>query len=122
MRMALKVSLQCSRAELVYGTTLCLPGELFYSDTSLSLADTLDYVTQLKATMSKLRAPLVRQQDPRKTHVHSDHSSCTHVYIRHDGVRKPLQRPYDSPYQVLQKGDKQFTVEIKGQQDVVSLD
>lgn len=81
MRTALKVDLQCSTAELVYGTTLRLPGEFFYSDPSLSLADPLDYVTQLKVTMSKLKAPPVRQQDPRKTHVHSDLSSCTHVYI-----------------------------------------
>ena len=56
---ALKEDIHCSAAELVYGTTLRLPGEFFNSDPSLSLADPAEYVTQLKATMVKLRAPPV---------------------------------------------------------------
>ena len=51
---ALKEDIHCSAAELVYGTTLRLPGEFFDSDPA-------EYVTQLKATMVKLRAPPVRK-------------------------------------------------------------
>ena len=122
IRTALKADLQCSTAELVYGTTLRLPGEFFNSNPTVNLADPADYVTQLKVTMSKLKATPVRKQSPRKTHVHDDLSSCTRVYIRHDGVRKPLQQPYDGPYKVLQRSDKHFTVEVKGRPEVVSLD
>ena len=82
------------------------------SDPSLSLADPAEYVTQLKATMAKLRAPSVWKQSPKKKHVSNDLSPCTHMYTRHDGTRKPLQRPYDGPYQVhvLKQDDKHFTV------------
>ena len=81
MRTALKADLQCSAAELVYGTTLRLPGEFLDSDPSLSLADPLDYVIQLNATMSKLKAPPVHPQEPRKTYVHNDLSSLSLQHI-----------------------------------------
>ena len=81
IRTALKEDIHCSGAELVYGSTLYLPGEFFDSDPSLSLADPAEYVTQLKATMAKLRASPVRKQSPKKSYLSNDFSSCTHVYI-----------------------------------------
>ena len=122
IRTALKDDIRCSTAELVYGTTLCLPGEFFNADSSSSVPDPAEYVARLKAVMGKLRAAPVRKQALTKTYVAEDLSSCTHVYIRHDGVRKPLRPPYDGPYKVLQRGDKYFTVEVKGTPDTISLD
>ena len=54
IRTAVKEDLQCSVAELVYGTTLRLPGE-FFSPASCLQVDS-DYVGKLKYYMSKLRA------------------------------------------------------------------
>ena len=51
-----------------------------------------------------------------------DFSSCTHVYIRHDATREPLQPPYDGLYKAISRNDKYFTVEVKGRADTVSLD
>ena len=101
-------------------TTLCLPGEFFNSNPSLSFADPAGYVTQLNAIMAKLKAPPVRKQSPKKLYLNNDLSSYTHVYIRHEGTRKPLQRPYEDPYKALKWDDKQ--VEVKGRQDTLSLD
>ena len=92
IRTALKEDIHCSAAKLVYSTTLRLSGEFFDSDPSLSLADPAEYVTQLKATMAKLRAPPVCKPSPKKSYLSNDLSSCTHVYIRHDGTRKPHMR------------------------------
>ncbi len=72
--------------------------------------------------MSKLKATPVRKQSARKVHVHDELSSSKYVYIRRDGVKKPLQKPYNGSYKVLKRGDKHFTVEVGGKQDVVSLD
>ena len=41
-------------------------------------------------------------------------STATHVFIRHDAVRKPLQPPYDGPYPVIKGTDKHFTIDING--------
>ena len=55
-------------------------------------------------------------------HVSDDLSTCTCIFVRHDAVRKPLQQPYDGPYKVHERADKQFTVDVKGKHNVISLD
>jgi len=43
--------------------------------------------------------------------------------MQHDAIRKPLQVPYDGPYnKVFMRNKKQFTPNIKGHKQVVSLD
>ena len=49
-------------------------------------------------------------------------ATCTHVFVRHDAVRKSLQPPYDGPYKVLEHSRKHFVIEIKGKRDTISLD
>ena len=53
----IKRNLKCTPAELVYGTTLRLPGEFFYAHTTHPTS----YVTQLKTIMKKIRPPSSRQ-------------------------------------------------------------
>ena len=53
IRTALKDDLQCTTVELVYGITLCLPGE-FVTTTSNSCDDPASYITRLKASMSQV--------------------------------------------------------------------
>ena len=67
IRTARKEDLQCSTAELVYGTTLRLPGEFFDPSTSSTVPDPVSYVTQLRAVMSKLRAVPPRSQQRQHT-------------------------------------------------------
>ena len=124
IRTALKSDLQCSTAELVYGTTLRLPGEFFQSSSNAlpPLPDPTTFVARLRDAMRDLRATPVRTQPQRNAYVSKDLSSCTHVFIHHDMVRKPLQQPYDGPYRVVSTADKHFKVDIKGRQDIVSLD
>lgn len=51
IRSALKTDLKCSIAELVYGTTLRLPGDFFEASISPDLSDPTDYATRLKLVM-----------------------------------------------------------------------
>ena len=51
VRTALKVDLGCTAAELVYGTSLRLPGDFFPTSASLSTPDPTTYVTSLKSMM-----------------------------------------------------------------------
>ena len=94
IRTALKTDLQCSTAELVYGTTLRLPGEFFQQSASDTPPDPTTLVARLRETMRDIRAAPVRPQPQRNIHVSKDLTSCTHVFIRRDAVRKPLQQPY----------------------------
>ena len=58
----------------------------------------------------------------RKSNIARGLSTCTHVFVRHDAVRKPLQPPYDGPFPVLKRTLKHFTLYINGRRDTVSID
>ena len=121
IRTALKEDLHCTAAELVYGATLRLPAEFFDNSSSNDL-DPVSYVARLKAIMQNLRATPPRRHSRHKAYVSKDLAHCTHVFVRHDATHKPLQPPYNGPYKVMQRDDKTFTIEVNGQQKVVSLD
>ena len=59
VRSALKVDLECTAAELVYGTSLRLPGDFFPTSASLSTLDPTTYVTSLKSMMQTLHGTLI---------------------------------------------------------------
>ena len=122
IRTALKEDLHCTAAELVYGTTLRLPGEFFGFAATSQPADPADFVQRLKTTMQQLQAPPVRPQQQRGSHIPNSLLTGTHVFFRNDAVCKPLQSPYDGPYKVLARSDKHFTLEIHGQRRTVSVD
>ena len=120
IRTALKIDLKCSAAELVYGTTLRLPGELFQRSTCE--LDPVSLVSRLRASMSRFQAIHARPPAQRSIYIDPGLSTCTHVFVRHDAIRKPLQPPYDGQYRVLSRHDKFFTVDHKGRQDTIPLD
>ena len=119
IRTALKEDLSCTAAELVYGTTLRLPGEFFTS--SSELGDPSTYVSRLKSSMQLLQATPPRPSQ-RTPYISPALSTCTHVFIRCDATRRPLQQPYNGPYKVLKREDKYFTLDVNGRRDNVSLD
>lgn len=122
IRTALKADIGCCSAELVYGTTLRLPGEFVADSKDTNLQANTDYSLRLRDIMSKLRAVPPRPPTARPVHVHSDLSSCSHVFVRHDAIQRPLRPPYDGPFKVVKRGDKHITIDRGGRHDVVSLD
>ena len=72
--------------------------------------------------MQQLQPLKVRQQSPRKSYVSEDLQTCTHVFVRHDSVKKPLRQPSDGPFKVIRRHDKHYTLGVKGSQSVISID
>ncbi|BHF70007.1 hypothetical protein SprV_0301305600 [Sparganum proliferum] len=77
IRSALKPDLDCSAAELMFGSTVRLPKDL---------------------------------------------ATCSHVYLRCDQVRRPLEPPYDGPFRVISRGTKNFRIQRGTREEVVSVD
>ncbi|VDO82173.1 unnamed protein product [Schistosoma margrebowiei] len=48
--------------------------------------------------------------------------TCSHVFIRVDSVRKPLQQPYEGPFHVVARHEKTFKVDRHGRVELVSID
>ena len=80
IRTAIKQDCWCTAAELVYGTTLHLPGEFFHTSSHNNL-DPISYTTQLKTFMQNIRPSSVCQQHPRNCHISPDLKTCTHVFV-----------------------------------------
>eukprot|EP00794_Sanderia_malayensis_P013557 gene13557-biopygen10822 len=71
--------------------------------------------------MRQLQATQPRSQT-RPHHLPEALQQCTHVFVRHDAVRKPLQAPYDGPFKVISRQDKHFTLDVKDKPQTISLD
>ena len=121
IRTALKEDLSATAAEMVYGTTLRLLGEFFQSSDDQPVMDPTDYVSQLKTNMQRIR-PTAPRRIQRNTHVPPTLPTATHVFVRNDAVRKPLQAQYEGPYSVLERTDKFYKLKINGRTDTVSID
>ena len=120
-----KFDLGCSPAELVYGTTLTIPGELLSTSTfSDNAKPNAAYVQLLRDVMQAIQFSPAAHHTPanRSIFVPNDLFKVSHVFIRSDRVRRPLTPPYDGPYPVLNKTPKHFTVDVNGKHVVVSID
>ena len=120
IRTTVKEDLGCSAAELVFGTTVRLPGELVYTQNILDIEPST-FVQRLRVRMKNIRHTPPRPHSSR-VQISPDLQSCEYVFVRHDAVRKPLQPPYDGPYKVLVRAEKFFKIQRTGKTDNVSID
>ncbi|GBO31292.1 hypothetical protein AVEN_98526-1, partial [Araneus ventricosus] len=120
LRTALKEDLQCTSAELVYGSTLKLPAE-FFETPSLNV-EPHQFLKNLRNVMDQLKPVSTASHDRQKVFVHPALGTCTHVFVRHDAFKRPLQAPYDGPYCVLRRTDKTFTIEKNGKESTINID
>ncbi|CAN7939377.1 unnamed protein product, partial [Ixodes hexagonus] len=82
----------------------------------------LSYATQLRDAMRNIRATPTRQHGRSHTYVCDELTTSTHVFVRRDTVRKPLQQPYDGPLKVLERRDNFFVLGLNGRRDTISID
>ena len=121
LRTAPKEDLNCSSAELVYGTTLRLPGEFF--DQQTKYIDQSDYIKELRETFKLIL--------PTQTSCHGNKpgkslaillTTCDFIFIRNYAHRSPFQKVYVGPYRVIERKVKYFVVEKNGKKDSISVD
>ncbi|BHF76553.1 hypothetical protein SprV_0501965100 [Sparganum proliferum] len=120
IRSSVKEDIQCTAAELVYGTPLRLPGEFVQSSTTNTNIPST-FVQQLKQRMAQLR-PTPTRLTSKRAFVHEDLKSTPFVFVRHDAVRKSLCSPYDGPYKVLQRMEKYYVIQKADKTGTVSID
>ena len=94
IRTTLKEDLSCTAAEMVYGTTLRLPGDFFSIPTE---EDPSTLVSRLRTTMQSQEFLPPKWHGTHATYIPSDLHKATHVYVRRDAHAPPLTRPYDGP-------------------------
>ena len=95
IRATVKEDVGCTPAELVYGTTLRLPGQMVAPSSATDPLDPTNYVHRLKRHMANLSSAGTRRQNA-KSYIPKVLDECTHVFFRQDHVQKPLQPPEKS--------------------------
>lgn len=120
LRTAFKEDINATAAELVYGENLRLPGEIFQNSPVPN--DPTNFVSQLRKHFHNMRPVPGSNHGDRKIFVHKDLSTCSHVFVRHDAVRKPLQATYDGPFKILARTEKVFQIEKNGKNIAISID
>jgi cleavage and polyadenylation specificity factor subunit 1 len=121
IRVALKEDIGCSAAEMVYGQTLRVPGELFVpSDERTPTAS--DFVVQLRETFRSVNPTDSRVATQPKVFVPKDLATCSHVFVRVDRARTGLQQPYEGPYRIVRRCRKHYVVDMNGKNQSLSID
>ena len=121
LRNALKEDIGTSAAELVYGTQLKLPGEFFVEEEPSQ--DPHPFLEHLRQTMRNIRPKQTAHHNKPRTFTHKTLDTCTHVFVRVDSARRPLDQPYEGPYPILERvSDLCYRLDVKGQQTDVSVD
>lgn len=121
IRSARREDLGCSPAELVYGTTLAVPGE-FISQEPRQQQPTADYLRTLQSYMRRTLPTPPSRHGNRPSHVPANLNSTGFVYLRRDATAKPLTQPYTGPFKVIEARDKYFIIDHNGRTDKVSVD
>ncbi|XP_061902030.1 uncharacterized protein LOC133649214, partial [Entelurus aequoreus] len=113
LRSAPKEDLAAAPAELVFGQPLRVPGEFLPEGWTPRPFPFL--------SRGSLAPGPIHHCFP-KSFVPSELKSARFVFVRHDAHRSPLQPPYDGPFRVLERGPKNFVLDMGGRRECVSLD
>ena len=122
IRTSWRSDLDHSPAELVYGTSLRLPGEFIDPEQVSDFNPSSEFVKRLQHTMNSFKPTVPTFHGPKQSYIPKNLATSGFVYVRHDAHRQPLQRPYDGPYRIIDTKDKYFTLDMNGKQQKVSLD
>ncbi|GFW62934.1 integrase catalytic domain-containing protein [Trichonephila clavipes] len=120
LRASLKEDILCTPAELVFGTTIRLPGEMF--DSSKPDDDVVNFVSKLKSHMQSLHLNHQNTMANVQFFYPSRTVGSNTCFLRREMLRRPLQQPYDGRFKVLQRKDKVFFLDINGKRVSVSID
>ena len=122
VRSAMKERLGRSAAEMIYGTTLRLPGEFTKQYNVDANTDLENYSDKLRVAMSRLRLCPPRDTQQHNIFQFKEIATCTHVFLRRIAIAPPLTAPYDGLYKVVARSGRVMKILVKGKVETVSLD
>ncbi|GFX62971.1 pol polyprotein [Trichonephila clavipes] len=119
-RTSYKEDLQSSSTELVYGTTIRLPGDFF--DSSPMDSSPIQLVENLKSHFDCIRPSPASIHSKRSVFVHPALKDCSHVFIRNDTVKNSHKLLTMDLSKYFTGTDKTFDVDIDGRKSTISID
>ena len=113
LRTTYKEDLKSSPAETLYGTTVRVPGEFFvHQDLP---ANPQNFIERHRTIMRSIRPTPTSHHVKTRLFRIKNLDTCTHVFIRCDHVKAPLEPPYMGPYQIVERvSDRLFKINVDG--------
>ena len=115
-----KEDINCSTAELVYGSPLTVPGDFIPGTNEPPNPSSL--LPWLRQAISKFNFTPMSQHGVAPQHMPREIFNSPYVFIRRDSHKPPLTPPYEGPYKVLQRGTKSFQIDVGGREEAISVD
>lgn len=122
IRSTYKQDLHCTSAELVYGAPLRLPGEFFEAPKTSASLPSHTYLENLREIFQQLQPTPPRLPSSRRVFVSQDLTTCTHAFLRKEGLKRSLTPPYDGPFKVIDRTAKTMTLDLHGRTEIVAMD
>lgn len=119
LRIAPREDSSVSSAELVYGSTLAVPGE--FLDSREELPPEV-FLRRIRSLLSQQSLPPLHNVPVAPSTVTPELLKSKLVFVRNDSHTPPLTPLYSGPYLVVQPGPKFFRLQIGTRQDTVSVD
>ncbi|CAB0043629.1 unnamed protein product, partial [Trichogramma brassicae] len=122
LRTTFKEDLQASPAEMVFGTSLRIPGELMMQQDTDKTPPS-DFVLALRRLFKAIRPVPASRHAQHRPFVFADLATCDYVFRRVDSIRKPLEQPYTGPHKVIRRiNERTFVVDVNGVAKTLSTD
>ena len=106
--------------QLMYGENVRLPGDIF--NPSHPIGNPISFIQDLRTKIQQILPKTTSYHGTRKHFLPKQLQSSTHVFVRQDGIRKPLTPPYQGPFPVLEHGNKMFKIQFPTRQSYISID
>ncbi|XP_068238529.1 uncharacterized protein [Palaemon carinicauda] len=116
LRTTPKDALDILAAEIVYGDRLNFPADFFPSATSSNTLQHLLYVVEKFTPCHKTCNP------PGKQHIPTDLQYATHIFLCNDLSKPGLMLRYTGPFLVIHYMPNAFSINIRSEEDWVSID
>ncbi|ROT64269.1 putative integrase core domain protein [Penaeus vannamei] len=118
IRTSFKEDLQCTAAEMVYGTTLALPADFIVTAGNFEPGT---FGKQFCEQMTRVRSRPTRPTRQQDIYMPPGLQDCSHVFVRKH-PRPPLCPLYEGPFPVIQRSDKTITIRRPKGEDTVTVD
>ncbi|XP_053596144.1 uncharacterized protein LOC128668019 [Microplitis demolitor] len=121
LRTTYKEDIKSSPAEMLFGTTLRVPGEFFVHQELPT--DPQAFLENHRKAMRMMQPTQTAHHSKPKVFIHKDLDKCSHVFIRCDHVKAPLEQPYRGPFKVIERlSDRLFRVDVEGQEKNILIE
>lgn len=121
LRTTYKEDLKASPAKMLFGAPLRIPGEFFVTDSIA--ADPQVFISKFRQHIQTVKPIQTAHHTKPRLFTLKNLDTCGHVFKRVDSIKKPLEKPYTGPHEVVRRvDDKVFIIKMKGADKAVSID